>query len=891
MSTYEAAYKSLLQGVSQQLPEERLPGQLTAQVNMVSDPVTNLRRRPGVVFRKSWAWASADYEHSLGWFTDIAGSRVNILLNTNTGNIRILDEQFNEEASLDGGAYLINADPTRIRASSVGNEFFLCNVDKQPVVQYDTTDQNPANSGFFYIVSGAFSKGYSVGIVHGDGSITASYTTPSGTGSGDAALATPEYIAEQLYNQLAGGSFTDVRITGINGATAPIFTLQENIGSSISPNWVDRAPTFEMTAARIVNGFLRFRYPAAGAGDVSFNFQVKVGGAWKSTVHTSQSIALPTVSGAALPPGTPAYTPVPLTVFTSQVTGAGGDPSLFVQRDGPYVFITRAGGISVSTSVGTGFMIASKSGVVPSTGNLPARLPSAANGFICRVGTGESPQYYRYNHLTTEWTEVGAWGSPTRITNVPISLLWNGTAWALNTEGFVGRHAGDDDSNELHEWMTYGITGMGTYQGRLVLMSGPLVSLSASNKPRHFFRTTVSGLLHSDPIEVGASMNSAAAYEWAIPFQKDLVLFSRAYQAVLPSGNTAVTPATATVVPTSAHETDTTSSPITLGRTLLYCTPRSGDFFGAMEMIPSNYTDSQYVSQDSTPHLPKYMGGRCRFAMSSGVASLALVAPSGDPYSLIVHEYHWDGDTKVQQAWHQWTFEYPIATAYFASDVVVLVFMQNGQAVIGTIDPRAGALNAQSERRPFLDMNVSLSIVDNVVHIPAWMLAFDPAIASKLGLVSLTGALAGEPVGFTVSGSTLITVQSHPSGTVGIGVPFYSGIIPSPPVVKDYNDQTIHSGKATLQRFMIGTKNSSEFKVTVTDAHSTGEELAVPTLSLSSPELELGRGLFADTSISIVPCRTDLRSTTVEVSTEGTGELNITSLEYVAKYHPKIKRR
>ena len=772
MGTYEAAYKSLLQGVSQQLPEERLPGQLTAQVNMVSDPVTNLRRRPGVVFRKSWAWASADYEHTLGWFTDIAGSRVNILLNTNTGNIRILDEQFNEGASLNGGAYLINADPTRIRASSVGNEFFLCNVDKQPVVQYDTAGPNPANSGFFYVVSGAFSKGYSVVIVHGAGSITASYTTPSGTGSGDAALATPEYIAEQLYTKLVSG-----------------------------------------------------------------------------------------------------------------------DPSLSVQRDGPYVFITRAGGISVNTSVGTGFMIASKSGVVRSTGDLPARLPSAANGFICRVGTGDSPQYYRYNHLTTEWSETGAWGSPSSITNVPISLMWNGTAWALNTASFVGRNAGDEDSNELHEWMTYGITGMGTYQGRLVLMSGPLVSLSASNKPRHFFRTTVSSLLNSDPIEVGAGMNSAAAYEWAIPFNKDLVLFSRAYQAVIPSGNTAVTPSTATVVPTSAHETDTTSIPITLGRTLMYCTPKSEDFFGAMEMIPSNYTDSQYVSQDSTPHLPKYMGGRCRFAVSSGVASLALVAPSGDPYSLIVHEYHWDDDTKVQQSWHQWTFEYPIATAYFASDVVVLVFVQNGQVVIGTIDPRAGALNAQSERRPFLDLNVSLSIVGHVVTLPKWMLTFDPAIAGKLGLVSLTGALAGEPVGFTVNGGTLRTVLSHPSGTVCIGVPFYSGVIPSPPVVKDYNDQTIHSGKATLQRFMIGTKNSSEFKVTVTDAYSTGEELAVPTLSWSSPELELGRGLFADTSTSIVPCRTDLRSTAMEVSTEGTGELNITSLEYVAKYHPKIKRR
>lgn len=893
MSTYEAAYKSLLQGVSQQLPEERLPGQLTSQVNMVSDPVTNLRRRPGVLFRKSWAWASADYEHSLGWFTDIAGSRVHILLNTNTGNIRILNENFVEEASLNAGAYLTNADPTHIRATSVGNEFFLCNVDKSPVVQYGTTDQNPANSGFFYVVSGAFSKGYSVTIVHGDGSINASYTTPSGTGSGDAALATPEYIAEQLYNQLVNGSFTDVRITGWIGYGGTL-QLQENIGSSVIPNWVDRAPPFEMTADRIANGFLRFSYfPNAAYNYVAFNFQVKVDGVWQSEVHTSASIATDVpIYPSGADAGIRKYVTIPLTVFTSQVA-TSGDPSMFVQRDGPYVFVTRAGGISVNTSIGTGFMIASKSGVVPSAGNLPARLPSAANGFICRVGTGESPQYYRYNRLTTEWTEVGAWGGPTQIANVPISILWDGTAWALNTESFVGRNAGDDDSNELHEWMTYGITGMGTYQGRLVLMSGPLVSLSASNKPRHFFRTTVSSLLNSDPIEVGAGMNSAAAYEWAIPFQKDLVLFSRAYQAVLPSGNTAVTPATATVVPTSAHETDTTSSPITLGRTLMYCTPKSEDFFGAMEMIPSNYTDSQYVSQDSTPHLPKFMGGRCRFAVSSGVASLALFSPSGDPYSLVVHEYHWDGETKVQQAWHQWTFEYPIACSYFASDVVVLAFIQNGNIVLGTVDPRAGALNASSERRPFLDLNVSASIVDNTVTIPAWMLAFDPLIRDKLKLVMVTGALAGEEVGFTngATANTLTTVLSHPSGTVGVGIPYYSGVIPSPPVVKDYNDQTIHSGKATLQRYMVGTKNSSEFTVNVTDAYSTGEDLAVPTLSWSSPELELGRGLYADTSISIVPCRTDLRSTAMEVSTEGTGELNITSLEYVAKYHPKIKRR
>lgn len=773
MSTYEAAYKSLLQGVSQQLPEERLPGQLTAQTNMMSDPVTNLRRRPGALYRKSFAWADADAARVLGWFTDIAGSRVHILLNTVTGNMRVLSENFTQEATLEGGAYLTSADPTRIRATSVGNEFFLCNVDKVPALAYAGTEQDPKLAGFFYIVTGAFSKTYEVAVVHSGGSYTASYTTPSGGAAGDAALATPEYIATQLQD-----------------------ALDNNV-------------------------------------------------------------------------------------------------ELTVTRDGPYVFMKHGTAISVNTSSGQSYMVASKAATVSNIGNLPARLPSAADTFICRVGTGSAAQFYKYVHADTEWIESGAHGSPTGITNTPISLTWSGTAWVLNTAAFSGRVAGDDTTSPLHEWMQVGITGMGTYQGRLVLLSGPLVSLSASGAPRQFFRTTVTSVLNSDPIEIGAGMNSAAAYEWAIPFQKDLVLFSRTYQAVIPSGNTAINPSTATVVPTSSHETDTTSTPIGLGRTLMYCTPKSEDFFGTMEMIPSSYTDSQYMSQDATPHLPKYMGGRCRFAVASGVASMALFAPSGDTQSLIVHEYHWDGDQKVQQAWHQWLFEYPVAAAYFASDMIVLVFVRSGNIVLCTIDPRAGLLNAAGERRPYLDGYEAVGIVDHAVAIPAWMLAFDPLIGSRLRLVMLTGPMAGEPVGATLDagGKSFTTVLSYPSGTVGIGAGYYSGFVPGPPVVRDREDQVIHSGKATLNRYMIGTKGSSEFMVNVSDAYSAGGDLDTPTLSWSSPELALGKGLFSDSFVSIVPCRTDMRSTEMEVYTKGTGELNITSLEYVAKYHPKIKRR
>lgn len=777
MSTYESAYKSLLQGVSQQLPPERLPGQLTAQVNMLSDPVTNLRRRPGVAFRKGWDWTDADSGHILAWFTDIAGARINILLNTVTGNLRILDEDYVQEASLDAGAYLQSTDPSRIRATAVGNEFFFCNVDKAPELVFTGGPANPALSGFFYITSGAFGRTYNVSVVHSGGQTDASYTTPSGTGGGDAALSTPEYIATELAADLSGAGWT-------------------------------------------------------------------------------------------------------------------------VYRDGPYVYIVHATvSISVNTNVGKQYLISSNGGFVTAEGDLPARLPSQANGYICRVGSGASSKYFKYVHATTEWVEAGAYGSATGISNMPISLYWTGAAWALDTSNFDGRTAGDDTSNPSHEFMLEGITGMGTYQGRLVLMSGPLVSLSASGKPRKFYRTTVTSVIASDPIEIGSGRNTSAAYEWCVPFYKDLLLFSRAYQALIPSGNTAITPATATVLPTSAHEQDTLCSPITLGRTLMYPNPRSEDFFGVLEMVPSNSTDSQYVSQDSTPHLPKYMGGRCRFAVSSGVASMALFGPTGDTHSIIVHEYHWDGDEKVQQAWHQWTFPYEVATAYFASDMIVLVFVENEQVVLGTLDPRAGALDGDGNRRPFLDLTLNVTITDHVIPIPAWMLSFDPDIGDKLAAIVSSGDLAGDLAGDLIgtapneAGDELITVLSHPSGTAGIGIPYYSGFIPSPPVVTDYQQNIIHSGKATLLRFHVGTQNSSEFNVIVTDGYSTGEELDIATLSWSSPELELGRGLFSEDSTSIVPCRTDLRTTAMEVWTVGTGELNVTSLEYVAKFHPKIKRK
>lgn len=936
MSTYEAAFKSLLQGVSQQLPHERLDGQVTSQVNMVSDPVTNLRRRAGVKFNSIWQWTNASSKSIIAWFTDIGGVRVHILLNIVDGSILMLDELYQVVQRFNSVEYLTADDLKSIRATTIGNEFFILNTEKTPVPVYGDTTPNPDGSGFFYVTSGAFSKGYSVAIKHAAGTISASYTTPSGTGAGDAALSTPEYIAEQLYNQIVSASQTINRIR-VTGATTNLISysantvsydsgFQININTTANPVWRSLQVGDEIDVTDIAAGKLRasvsgtytqvnngysYGQPTTSTsyyyngGTVSLNFLARVGTTWLANIYTTGVITVPTTTTVLLGNFTVTRMTVPATLVTSIPTiGTSPDPLLAIQRDGPYVFLSRGTKeITVDTSVGTGFMITSKAQVVPTIGSLPSRLPALADGFIVRVGTGDTPQYYQYIHAKSEWIEKAKWGSPAGLTNMPVGISLDDTlTWQLNTKMYEGRNAGDDTSNPLHEFMQYSISGMGTYQGRLVLLSGPMVSMSASGKPRRFFRSTLTSLLNSDPIEIGSGMNSAAAYEYAIPFQKDLVLFSRKYQAVVPSANTAITPSNATVVPTSAHEVDTTSAPIVLGRTLMYCSPRSSDFFGAMEMLPSNYTESQYVSQDSTAHIPKYMAGRCRFAVASGVSNFAVFASSADQRSLIVHEYHWDDENKVQQAWHQWVFPYDVAYAYFASDKMVLVFVNNGQLVLGTIDHRENITSTARVRTPFVDFGLRVINSNGVINISAPIMQFDPQLGYKAVATNPSGTLAGDLIGTTVgaSGYTLRTDDSHAQGLNGstdgssyatIGIPYYSGVIPTPPTVTDRNGGVIHSGKATCLRYNIGTKKSSEYTIQVQDRVGESAELQQPTLSYSSAELALDTRTFADADIAVVPCRTDLRSTSVEISTTGVGELNITSLEYVAKFHPKITRR
>lgn len=772
MATFESRYTSLLQGVSQQIPRLRLPGQLSVQENMLSDAVTGIRRRPGTQYMIDFPTVG-DHTEIRAWDTDIAGVRLQVVLDSRVGTVRLMDDTYTLLATLTSSE-LIAQDVDNIRVATVGEELFILNRETSPQFQpQDSSVLPPGRRGFFYTLAGAYSRKYTITVETGNGSTTVSYTTPNGQNAGDASLATPDYISTKLADAITEA-------------------------------------------------------------------------------------------------------------------GIGVD----VYRTDAFVYLVGPEEVVVSTNTGPAYLIASQASRVRQIGHLPQILPAEADGYIVAVGETRLSQYYRYDAAAVAWQESGDYQSPSSITGMPVSLRRTDGTWEIASDPFEGRLAGDEETNPVPDW-SRGLTGMGAFQGRLVLLSGSRVYLSSSKNPRRFFRSTVTSLLANDPIEVGASANSSAAYEYAVPFQKDLLLFSSKYQALIPSNGQAVTPANATVVVTSSLEMDVHAEPAPIGRTLLMATPAGAGYFGATEMIASQFTDAQYVSAPATAHLPAYMPGHCRFMIASSVGAFVLLAPSDDTHALIVHQYSWDGETKAQQAWHKWTFPYPLAAAYFVGEKINLLFVQNGRCVVAVLDPTLVGTGPESIP-PYMDLYQSRTVVARGVDVPEWLAAFDPTGYERLVLGRFNDIpLRGSEVGVEArSPQRLMVVRSMPDGEpCTLGFKYTSTLSPTQPMIMDEQGAKIDTQKVTILRYGITTRHSQEYSVLVRDKHTTEDILQDQgALFFSSQELMLGSTPINEESRAVVPARTNADSTELVLQATGIGELNLVGIDYILRTRQKIRR-
>lgn len=773
----EGAVASLLQGVSQQVARERLAGQVSAQVNMISDPVTGVRRRPPTVNRNFGPYGPVVGDSLFSQFLERGADGRHLLINTDNGGWWLFNNTGSSVMASGSLSYFLAASRRSIQTTSLGGKTYICNTEKRPSGRIDNTGLvDPKHAGFFFVRSGAFSKRYNVSVFWDGGRAEAEYTTPDGTTAGDAAKSVPEWIAEQLAEAL--------RTAGVT----------------------------------------------------------------------------------------------------------------WVTRDGPNCYLQNntLANIRVVSESGSSYMGWSNQSEVTLETDLPSRLPPAAGGYLCSVGNSDlSTVWYRYDATRGVWLEAGAYGS---VTDIPYDTPMVLDGDVMTQFVFEGRLAGDDNTNEAPSWLRdRRITGIGTYQGRLVLLSGAYVCMSAAGKPARFFRSTVSSLAEIDRIDISSGSAQNSTFRQAVQFNKDLVLFGDSTQAVVPATQQALSPLNASIVLTSDLTCQADVAPASTAQTLLYAAPRSQSFSAVLELVPSQYTSSQYISQDVTTHIPRYIAGRLRFLASATAANMVALAPAGDEHSLVVHEYHFSNEGKVQAAWHMWTFPFRVGSVHFARDLLYVYGAQTGSGGnVGmlALDPKQGGVNFDGNVLAYLDNLHTVNVVNNSGTVPAALRPWFTGPDSILGAY-ITGDKAGEGIAVTVNPldwSFTVPVGAV-SGQMYLGLRYTSLLAPTPPLLRDQNEVVVGTAPVRLLRYELTAQHSGEFDVRVQDTARGADRSGVYTaLLMNSLDLSPDRAMRWGVGRIIIPCRTNAASTELTLSSNGTQEMNILDIEYILKHNQRRRR-
>ena len=871
MAVYESGYPSLIQGASQQVPDKRLDGQVSNQLNMVSDALTGLRRRKGFELLRFLE----NSDNARFWWFSISGASYLIAHNYSAGIIRVYSDKGILVGSIQNN-YLIGAYQD-FQYTSVSGLGAVLNTQVLPKMQ--TIQERKYLEGFIDVVTGEVEYDWDITVVHVTESNIA-HTSAVSVHNGDGVTSN----ADRPTTIQAGSSTAST--TGGSSSAGDWVSLSFGKGSKAKDNYA------KITAALIFAGYSTVTVDAA--------FMVTANGMAGAFAYAWY------------------YTPefeYMSTNFNLYIYGS----NIFIQAKD----LTLGGTLEIKTSSSSTYI--RTTGVstnlsVNSKDDLPAVLPEAAAGFILGIGnTEDTMMYYQYIADTRTWMESSKYGQITAFTNMPfvfeviadaddlvqyIGTIGENTVHTdfssfevrepdtaqviRNIRGdevqtnyrWLGRTVGNETNNETPDFVDTPFTGIGGYQGRLVLMSGAYVHMSASNKYNVLMRTTTDDVLDSDPIHVLSINASGQDFKHAVEFNKDLVLISDNQQAVIGGSTIVLTPQNTVIYKSSVAPMNTSHPPIMVGRDLIYTVQNTMGYSQVGQLQVNNLVENQFNPQIISAHLPKYLKGNIEF--SAGTSLSGTIVFGTGTKELLVWQYIADQNEVLQSAFGLWELPYPVVYAWFISDIMFSVLKTPQGYALCSVSTTRGV-----DGTPYLDLWVNGSTVrtkGGTYSIPKYLK--DAEFMLSVNLPDTDMHL--DEVGYEVKDQSFTLVRSFSKlKDFFIGLPFTSSWEPSAPIMRDQKDITL-TDKATLLRYTIMVNDTGTFNVKIKD--DITDVLDIDSTALTWSNTELGKSRINTRSTTVIPCRTLARTTSCVFSTSSTYDMNVLQLGYTFKLSEKRRR-
>ncbi|AIA83154.1 tail protein [Podophage Lau218] len=212
------------------------------------------------------------------------------------------------------------------------------------------------------------------------------------------------------------------------------------------------------------------------------------------------------------------------------------------------------------------------------------------------------------------------------------------------------REVGGDESNAMPTIVGGVVRDIFFFKNRLGLLTKNGVVLSEVGLYENLFRTTVTDLLDSDPIDISIDTNIVSDLHYAIPYNNNLLIFGAREQYIL-SGAKTLTPKNVSVTQSTKYDYNTIIPPVALGANV-YFTVNKGFYLQVREYYNVDGTASN-ESTDITEQVPRLIPNDSELTMVGSEKHDMLFIANDD--LTFVYNMAWGSEGKVQSAWHLWT--------------------------------------------------------------------------------------------------------------------------------------------------------------------------------------------------------------------------------------------
>ena len=339
------------------------------------------------------------------------------------------------------------------------------------------------------------------------------------------------------------------------------------------------------------------------------------------------------------------------------------------------------------------------------------------------------------------WREAPKPGIPagTDPDSMPHLLIRNADgSFTLKAGDWRERKVGDLISNPDPSFVGRTISEVFFYQNRVGYLSDENVIMSESGSYFNNYRTTVTTIVDSDVIDVTAAHTKVALLNYAIPYNKSLILFSEQTQFVIPA-DTILSPTTISLKVSTEYPCDVNVKPISAGRNC-YFSITKGNYTALREY----YTDVNNVGDDATEitaHIPRYIpSGGFKLASSTSEDTFAYLT-KGDPNSIYMYKYFFtSSNEKAQSSWSRWSFapDDIILNVDFIQSVMYVVISRADGVYLEKIDCSLGYIGNNEPYAVLLDrklhftptskyrINKGFDAGKYVTQVPLSMLPYKP---------------------------------------------------------------------------------------------------------------------------------------------------------------------